>query len=100
MTPVASITVTHRKTGITLLTCGQRDINWCRARITQHGYHLTLTATMNYGAIATGDISALEQAMLGAITDMFTHATELRAANHPLFDLTQSQPAHQEGDPS
>jgi hypothetical protein len=61
MTPFAGITVTRRKTGITLLTCGPRDINWCRGRITEHGYQLAPTATLNFGAIAAGEVSAVEQ---------------------------------------
>jgi hypothetical protein len=100
MTSFAGITVTRRKTGITLLTCGLRDINWCRGRITHHGYQLALTATLNFGAIAADEVSAVEQALLDAIAEMFTHAAGMREANQPLFDLAVPLPHHQEGDPT
>jgi hypothetical protein len=100
MTSFAGITVTRRKAGITLLTCGQRDINWCRGRITQHGYQPALTATLNFGAIPASDVSAVEQGLLDAIAEMFTHAAGMREANQPLFDLSVELPDHQEGDPT
>ena len=76
MTPLTGLTVTRRNSGLTVLTCGQRDITWCRGRITQHGYQLTVTATLNYNAIANPDIRAVQHALLAAIADIFSYATQ------------------------
>jgi hypothetical protein len=61
------------------------------------GYQLTATATLNYNAITTSDISAVEHALLGAIADIVGNAAGPREANQPLCDLAAPTPDHQEG---
>ena len=90
------ISVREPSFGCVVLTCGQPGINHCRARIAQHGYHASVRAGINYNAIATGDVSSVEDAVQAVLGDLFTRAAALREANQPLFDLAVPLP-HEEG---
>jgi hypothetical protein len=85
--PNTAVSVREPRFGAAVFTSGEKDINYTRAVVSEHGYQAAITVKVNYNTVDRLDIRAIEDAVLSTIRQMFAQAAAQRDRNKPLFSI-------------
>ncbi|MCC9186953.1 hypothetical protein [Mycolicibacterium mageritense] len=79
--------INRKRFGTADITSGTPNIDHCRAKVTNQGYAVSVTLTLNYHALQPESIAQAEADILDAASHALAEAARMRDANRPLFEL-------------